>query len=442
MKGLQWNKLPPNKVKGTIFENFSFEYKGIDIDYSELEEQFSAKVLEKKAEDEDKKKVQVISILDAKTSQNLSIFLSQYKSMNVETLCKNLSELNQKIFTLESVKQIIQCMPSKDDFANIDQYLQTGGDFNKLGAAEKFAFELNKIPSLVPLLQSFCFKLEFELKKTDIKPGVETLKAASKEILSSKRLPQLLEVILEIGNFINEGTPRGGLTAFKINTLLKLGDTKTTDNSSSLTQWLVKLLEKKSPELLKYMEEIPSIEKASRISITQLTSDVNTIQKDFSRAQSIVESFPDKGSKFVSIMQTFLSKAKEDIEQMGRSLKSMEEVYSDAVAYLGESPKETSPEEFFGILYKFGETIEDAKKQNAKAASDADKMKRREESKVKRQAEMDSKKTAAQDSVVEELFGALKGGNVFKNRRQQANPPTETTQQPVFPILKPTPKKV
>jgi hypothetical protein len=66
-----------------------------------------------------------------------------------------------------------------------------------------------------------------------------------------------------------------------------------------------------------------------------------------------------------------------------------------------------------------------------------------------KQAEMDAKKKTGaelQDSVVDELFGALKGGNVFKNRRVQGGAPqpgaaimqAATSQQPMFPVLRPT----
>jgi hypothetical protein len=115
MKGLQWNKLPPTKVKGTVFEKMATDYEGIPIDYAELEDQFSAKVIEKKVDEEEKKKNQVVSILDPKTSQALSIFLSQFKNASNEELCKNLYELNSKFYALDQIKQITQFLPSKDD---------------------------------------------------------------------------------------------------------------------------------------------------------------------------------------------------------------------------------------------------------------------------------------------------------------------------------------
>jgi hypothetical protein len=51
MKALAWTKLGEAKVKGTVFEKFASDYKGIAVDYKELEEQFSMKVVEKKGKE-------------------------------------------------------------------------------------------------------------------------------------------------------------------------------------------------------------------------------------------------------------------------------------------------------------------------------------------------------------------------------------------------------
>jgi hypothetical protein len=44
MKGLQWTTLPERKVTGTIFAKLDIE--SIKIDFSEIEAQFAAKVVE------------------------------------------------------------------------------------------------------------------------------------------------------------------------------------------------------------------------------------------------------------------------------------------------------------------------------------------------------------------------------------------------------------
>lgn len=51
------------------------------------------------------------------------------------------------------------------------------------------------------------------------------LSKASKEILHSRNLKQLLEVVLAFGNFMNKGQ-RGNAYGFKVSSLNKIADTK------------------------------------------------------------------------------------------------------------------------------------------------------------------------------------------------------------------------
>lgn len=51
------------------------------------------------------------------------------------------------------------------------------------------------------------------------------LTKASKEILHSRNLKQLLEVVLAFGNFMNKGQ-RGNAYGFKVSSLNKIADTK------------------------------------------------------------------------------------------------------------------------------------------------------------------------------------------------------------------------
>lgn len=55
--------------------------------------------------------------------------------------------------------------------------------------------------------------------------AVSALTKASKEILHSRNLKQLLEVVLAFGNFMNKGQ-RGNAYGFKVSSLNKIADTK------------------------------------------------------------------------------------------------------------------------------------------------------------------------------------------------------------------------
>lgn len=58
------------------------------------------------------------------------------------------------------------------------------------------------------------------------------LTKASKEMLHSRNLKQLLEVVLAFGNYMNKGQ-RGNAYGFKVSSLNKIADTK-----SSIDKWV------------------------------------------------------------------------------------------------------------------------------------------------------------------------------------------------------------
>lgn len=78
-------------------------------------------------------------------------------------------------------------------------------------------------------------------------------------------------------------------------------DTKSTDNSTTLSQYLVRILEGQAPQLLKLNEDIPHVAAAAKISLQNLTSEVNSLAKDFRTVKNSMELFTEK-DKFVEIM--------------------------------------------------------------------------------------------------------------------------------------------
>lgn len=79
----------------------------------------------------------------------------------------------------------------------------------------------------------------------DATPKVEAILSASREVMVSKKLKKLLEVVLAFGNYMNKGQ-RGNAYGFKISSLNNVIDTKSSANRDvSLLHYLVETLEKK-----------------------------------------------------------------------------------------------------------------------------------------------------------------------------------------------------
>lgn len=74
---------------------------------------------------------------------------------------------------------------------------------------------------------------------------MEAILSASREVMVSKKLKKLLEVVLAFGNYMNKGQ-RGNAYGFKISSLNNVIDTKSSTNRDvSLLHYLVETLEKK-----------------------------------------------------------------------------------------------------------------------------------------------------------------------------------------------------
>jgi hypothetical protein len=76
----------------------------------------------------------------------------------------------------------------------------------------------------------------------EIESALESVENAARGIKCSKRLGIVMATVLALGNHLNGGTARGGAYGFKLNTLTKLINTKTTDNKMNLLHYLIEIL--------------------------------------------------------------------------------------------------------------------------------------------------------------------------------------------------------
>ena len=92
---------------------------------------------------------------------------------------------------------------------------------------------------------------------------------ASKKILNiikffsqNKVFKRWLEYILKFGNYLNGISIRGGAYAFKLDTLIKLVELKSNDNSKNLLQFIIETIanSKEDVDLLKFNFDLESIE--------------------------------------------------------------------------------------------------------------------------------------------------------------------------------------
>ena len=75
------------------------------------------------------------------------------------------------------------------------------------------------------------YKKKFQVWFSEIKPKLQAVLEASKEVQRSKRLKKMLELILAFGNYMNRGQ-RGNAVGFKLSSLTRIADTKSSCNKN------------------------------------------------------------------------------------------------------------------------------------------------------------------------------------------------------------------
>ncbi|KAK5815260.1 hypothetical protein F5H01DRAFT_212552 [Linnemannia elongata] len=202
---------------------------------------------------------------------------------------------------------------------------------------------------------------------------MDVLRLTIEELHSSRRLKSLLKTVLLIGNHLNATSFRGNAYGFQLDALLKIRDTKGVDNikpgASTLLHYLAKSIHSKDPNLLKFLEEVPHLEAAARISVptlmnscNSLVAGMNQIKEEIRVLKRIRISPPN--DHFIDVMEKFAEANEEGIQKIVELGQGLEQDLKKLLIFYGEDPVNTKPEDFFGMLVSFSTMLQKSQLEN------------------------------------------------------------------------------
>ncbi|XP_048465892.1 delphilin-like [Rhincodon typus] len=354
VKRLRWEQV--ENSEGTIWGQF-----GEDSDYDKLSDMVKYLDLElhfgtqrpTKASfvPETFKKKDMVEILSRKKAYNMSILIAHLKL--------SAPELRQILMTMENdrlepshIKQLLLYAPDEEELKNFKRHM---ADPSKLNEPDQFALEMLSVKEYKIRLKSLHFKITLQEKTEEIKSGLQCIYKASVELKSGKKLAKILEFVLAMGNYLNNGQPKSPkTTGFKINFLTELDTTKTVDGKSTFLHILAKSLSQHFPELLDFAKEIPTVALAAKVNQRTITSeiiDIHTTRKDI---QTVCENMAvTDEDRFAAVMTAFLGDAQPVITSLDSLQNRAIEEFHKVSTFFGEDSKMTTTEAFFGIFAEF-----------------------------------------------------------------------------------------
>uniref|UniRef100_A0A8C3G8W3 Dishevelled associated activator of morphogenesis 1b n=1 Tax=Cyclopterus lumpus TaxID=8103 RepID=A0A8C3G8W3_CYCLU len=402
----------------------------------------------KEAEDDtlSSKKVKELSVIDGRRAQNCNILLSRLKLSNEEMKRAILTMDEQEDLPKDMLEQLLKFVPEKSDVDLLEEHKH---ELDRMAKPDRFFYEMSRINHYQQRLQSLYFKKKFAERIAEIKPKVEALTRASKEILHSRNLKQLLEVVLAFGNFMNKGQ-RGNAYGFKVSSLNKIADTKSSiDKNITLLHYLITILEKKYPKVLMFQEDLQSLSEAAKVNMTELEKDIGNMRSGLKSVESELEYQKKRpqelGDKFVSVVSQFITVASFSFSDVEDSLGEAKELFLKAVKHFGEDASKMQPDEFFGIFDQFLQSFSEAQQENENLRKRKEEEERRAkmEAQLKEQREKERKARKAKANgeddggEFDDLVSALRSGEVFdkdlskmkRNRKRINNQTTDASRE-------------
>uniref|UniRef100_A0A674MB03 Dishevelled associated activator of morphogenesis 1b n=1 Tax=Takifugu rubripes TaxID=31033 RepID=A0A674MB03_TAKRU len=434
LKSFNWSKLPENQIAATIWREVDDLKVFKVLDLEDFQKTFSAYQKPQRSAEDDftfSKKVKELSVIDGRRAQNCNILLSRLKMTNEDIRHAILSMDEQEDLPKDMLEQLLKFVPEKSDIELLEEHKH---ELDRMAKADRFLYDMSSINHYQQRLQSLYFKKKFAERVTEAKPKIKALSLASQEVVQSRALRQLLEVILAFGNYMNKGQ-RGNASGFKVSSLNKLADTKSSiDKNVTLLHYIITVLEEKFPSVLAFSQELQNIPEAAKVNMTELEKDIGSLKSGlkcveaellYQRAQA--PQGPE--DKFVSVASQFLTVASFSFSDVEESLSEAKDVFRKALGHFGEDQSNLQPDVFFGIFDTFLTAFADAKQDNddmlrrkeeeEKRALMEAQMKREREQKMRRPNEEE------EGGDFDDLVSALRSGEVFDkdlskiNRRKQ-----------------------
>merc|ERR1719273_1107913 len=466
LKSFNWSKLPECKVQGTIWTELDDSKLYKQLDLAEVDRLFSAYqkngIMSVEGSIEDLRLMgtmgrrhKIISVIDSRRAQNCTILLSKLKMSNDEITRAIMTMDARDQFPVDMVEQMLKFTPSPEERALLDEHAD---EIDHLARADRFLFELSKITHYEQRLRTLHYKKKFNIWYNEIKPKILAVLEACKEVQRSKRLRRMLELILAFGNYMNRGQ-RGNAVGFKLNSLTRIADTKSSCNKSmTLLHFVATTCEHKFRECLFLEADLPHIKDAAKVNMKELEKDMTQLRTGMKECGREVEFYRGQtltsGDRYLPVMKEFMTTASVRLTELEDLFTDMKARFDRVCRLFSEDPTTTQSDEFFGTFDYFITSFEEARQDNETV-----KKKKEEEEKIAKQHQemrmrtLERKKSNASrlsslsnghplprtqtsggpvQTEFDDLISALRTGDVFgenmkrhehRNRKSRTSPP-------------------
>ncbi|NXD83579.1 FHDC1 protein, partial [Halcyon senegalensis] len=363
MRSFFWKTIPEEQVRGknniwTIAARpqYQIDTKTIEELFGQQEETKPQDPRGRSLKSSFKETKEEVSILDAKRSMNIGIFLKQFKK-SAESIIEDIYHGRSEPYGSELLHEFLKLLPEAEEVKKLKAF---DGDVSKLSQADSFMYLLIQVPNYVLRIEAMVLEREFSPSCASLQDDMKIIRRATKELMTCEELHSILHLVLQAGNIMNAGGYAGNAVGFKLSSLLKLADTKANKPGMSLLHFVALEAQKKDAALLNFSEKIRDVHEAARLSIDNVEAELHSLSF---KARSVKDSIR-RDPKLFHQMESFLQFAVRHLKELEHQKRELQKEGNALIDFFCEDKETMKLDECFQIFRDFCVRFNKAVKEN------------------------------------------------------------------------------
>ncbi|CAH8857035.1 unnamed protein product [Trichobilharzia szidati] len=271
------------------------------------------------------------NLLESQRCLNVNIFLRQFRNSHI-SLLDLINQCDGSLIGSERLRDLIKLLPTDEEIKSFKSFQ---GNVDYMDPAERFFYDLVRIPKYYLKIDSMLLKEEFQTAVNWIKLALDNVLKTGQEILTSPLICELLQTVLEIGNYMNRGDNLGSASGFKISSLLKLSEVRSNDPKITLLHFLVQELKVNNSPILRIKETLPCLKEASEVSLELVMKEIHRFR---SRLKNMSEYFNQDAFEEHSQIHDFIETSNKELNEVQIQLEKVQEIEKSCAHYFCECP--------------------------------------------------------------------------------------------------------
>uniref|UniRef100_UPI00358F2427 protein diaphanous homolog 3-like n=1 Tax=Myxine glutinosa TaxID=7769 RepID=UPI00358F2427 len=347
-RSVHWDPVPRTRLQKSLW---SKPDPVPAIDLTQLKDLFR---IQKNAQKSVAQRARPKVLLNEKMAQNFGIFLRSFpmKPHQLKEALLILGDEDEGGLSDVHIAELRRYEPSPSD---VNLYKKHQAHRHKLELVDQYMVEMCEIPLLSERFEMLIAVRELPEQIGCLNKLTARLLHCCDELSCSPSFPAILHHILIIGNTLNPQSVKG----FRLNSLNKLQEMRSTDKTCSLLHFLLRQLKLHQQDLLEFPQEIPHIGRSPTASIQGITAELDVVNQAVEKLAKYHKEFTKTKIMCGQIETDFLDELKDKISELQSDVCKLQEQrsqlhikYSSLMVWFGE-PQHLDSEEFFGWVQDF-----------------------------------------------------------------------------------------